>query len=372
MNIVENLLEKVLLSGRKNKSMSKKKVVYLFGAGATQAVLKSNNPLDGLLIKDIQEQIKKKYTSKDLDGKIWNELISINSDIEHLITVLETQHKNTASEKIRKYYRESIIEIAEPISKSLSEKNLYSVLIDYYNISKLDEELLCFITLNYEDILERIIKSCFNLEIDYALHSNKKKSKTDAIKVLKLHGSFNWRNTRPVSIIKMTTKNSYNSLWIPPGVEKRKDNYPFNILWGQATEYLMQCDILRVVGCSLSRNDWGLIPILYTIQKFNDSKMNTEIEIIDYPSTALNIIENYKYMKFCSITDIPEFLEFHKKKLPAASDSELIKEIKAKFSDKDKSNPFYEWLDAKIDFLIDKKVDIKTPKNIVYNFYHKI
>jgi len=351
--------------------MPKKKVVYLFGAGATQAVLKSNNPLDGLLTKDIQDKIKNKYTSKVLNGKIWNELISV-TDIEHLISVLETQHQNSASEKIRKYYRESIIEIAEPISKNPPKKNLYSVLIDYYNIKNLDEELLCFITLNYEDILERTIKSLFNREIDYALHSNKIKPRPDAIKVLKLHGSFNWQNTRPIRIKNMTTKNSPNSLWIPPGVEKKKDNYPFNILWGIAIEYLMQCDILRVVGCSLSRNDWGLIPMLYTIQKFNDSLKKIEIEIIDYPATAQNIIENYKYIKFISITDIPEFLGFYKKKLPVASHSDLINEIKAKFSDTDKSNPFYEWLDAKIDYLIDSGVNIKTENNFVYNFYHKL
>lgn len=351
--------------------MSKKKVVYLFGAGATQAVLKSNNPTDGLLTKDIQEKIENKYKSRGLTKKIWNELISV-SDIEHLISVLETQHQNQASEKIRKYYRESIIEIAEPISKNPPQKNLYSVLIDYYNIENLDEELVCFITLNYEDILERTIISLFNRQIDYSLYSNSIKLLPDAIKVLKLHGSFNWQNTRPVSIKNMTIKNSPNSLWIPPGVEKRKDNYPFNILWGQATEYLMQCDILRVVGCSLSRNDWGLIPILYTVQKFNVSKINTEIEIIDYPSTAQNIIDNYKYMKFTSITDIPEFLEFHKKKLPFASSIALTEEINAKFNDRDKSNPFYEWLDAKIDYLFYKGVNIKTVDNIVYNFYNKI
>ncbi len=351
--------------------MSKKKVVYLFGAGATQAVLKSNNPLDGLLTKDIQEKIETKFKSRGLNKEIWNELISV-SDIEHLISVLETQHQNQASEKIRKYYRESIIEIAEPISKNPPKKNLYSVLIDYYNIQNLDEELVCFITLNYEDILERTIVSLFNRQINYSLYSNSIELPSDAIKVLKLHGSFNWQNTRPVSIKNMTIKNSPYSLWIPPGVEKRKDNYPFNILWGHATEYLMQCDILRLVGCSLSRNDWGLIPILYTIQKFNDSKKNTEIEIIDYPSTAKNIIENYKYMTFISITDIPDFFKFHKKKFPHASNSDLIKEINAKFSDKDKSNPFYEWLDAKIDYLVDKGINIKTANNFVYNFYNKL
>jgi len=352
--------------------MSKKKVVYLFGAGATQAVLKSCNPVNSLLTKDIQDQIKKKYTGRGMGGRIWNELISVG-DIEHLISVLGTQHQNSATEKIRRYYRDSIIELAKPMSKNPDIKNLYSVLIDYYNLPSIDEELLCFMTLNYEDILERTIESLFHFKINYALHSNNKIQKIGKeIRVLKLHGSFNWQNTRPVSIKSMSVKNSNESLWIPPGIEKRKDDYPFNILWGQATEFLMQCDTLRVVGCSLSRNDWGLIPILYTVQQFNDSKKRMDIEIIDYPKTAIKIKENYGYLNFISITEIHEFLEFYKKKLKSAPVVELIKEINAKFEDVEKSNPFYEWIDAKIDYLVSNRKEIKTEKNIVHDFYYKL
>ncbi|MBI5100075.1 MAG: hypothetical protein HZB30_12670 [Nitrospirae bacterium] len=359
---------------RKSSSKAAKKIVYLFGAGATQAVLKSINPGLSLLTPDIQEKISRTYFPRTWDKKIWSELISV-SDIEHLISVLESQHHYHASEQIRKYYMEAIIDIAKDVSKNPPIKNLYSVLIDLHkNVTGLNEKLLCFITLNYEDILERTIESLFGLKINYLLHSDNSIPTSDDIKVLKLHGSFNWQNTRPVTMKSMTTIKSSDALWIPPGVEKRKDNYPFNLLWGQATENLMQCDTLRIIGCSLSRNDWGLIPILYTVQRFNNTGKTIDIEIIDYPLTAKNIITNYKYMKFVTITELHEFLNYYKKQFPKAKTSgELIAEIEAKFFDKDKSNPFYEWLDAKIDYLSDdRKMDIKTPNNIVYNFYNKL
>src|SRR5687767_14739123 len=101
--------------------MPKKKIVYLFGAGATQAVVKAIDSKNGLLTKDIQDEIRKNYRP-GLDDKIWNELLSV-SDIEHLISVLDTQNQTKASEKIRGYYRESIIAIAKPISDNPPKKN---------------------------------------------------------------------------------------------------------------------------------------------------------------------------------------------------------------------------------------------------------
>jgi hypothetical protein len=55
-------------------------------------------------------------------------------------------------------------------------------------------------------------------------------------------------------------------LWIPPSIEKVKDRYPFNLLWGKAFELLLNCDVLRIVGCNLSQNDWGLISLLFNTQ----------------------------------------------------------------------------------------------------------
>ena len=348
-----------------------KKVVYLFGAGSTQAVLKAISPEKGLLTPDIQEVIKQ-YSPRGLDKRIWNELITIG-DIEHLISVLESQHNYSASEHVKKYYQKAIMELSRNFSTNPPKNNLYSVLIDLHlNVDGLEEELVSFMTLNYEDILERTIKVHFKREIDYIITTVKHKSNgKEPIRVFKLHGSFNWFNSRPIQIRKMTSIASGNTLWIPPGVEKRKENYPFNLLWGKAFEELMKCDVLRIVGCSLSRNDWGLIPILYTVQTFNETDNKIEIEIVDYPETALTIENTYKYLKVKNITQFPEFLPFYKKQFNGIDDSEIIKEVENKFKEKEKTNPLLEWLDAKIDYLVNIPVDITTAQNLVHSFYYK-
>lgn len=363
-----------MLYGRDNLRLMAKKIVYLFGAGSTQAVIKAISPEKGLLTPDIQEEIQG-YSPRGIDREIWNELIMKGRDIEHLISVLESQHNFSASEHLGRYYSKAIVELSKEFSTHPPKNNLYSVLIDLHlNVAGLEEELLSFMTLNYEDILERTIEVVFDREIDYIIKTAKPGSnQNNGIRVFKLHGSFNWNNSRPIEIRKITSLRPGKMLWIPPGVEKRKDNYPFNLLWGKAMEELMNCDILRIVGCSLSRNDWGLIPILYTIQKLNKTGKTTEIEVVDYPETAKTIRKTYNYLDVKSIIDLPEFLSFYKKQFRSSDSDKIIGEIQNKYREKDKSNPLKEWLEAKIDYLVSKAdpVDITTHRNLVYNFYNK-
>lgn len=352
--------------------MAKKKLVYLFGAGATHAVIKALNPDLGLLTVNVQEEIEANYSSKGINSTVWNELVTQGNDVEHLISVLESQYNYTASEKLRRFYRDAIVTLSEKIPANPLPTNLYSVLIDLHHVSGLEEELLSCITLNYEDILERTIKAHFGYDVDYVVKTGNKQARKKPIKVYKLHGSFNWFNSRPIIIRKMSAINSKDTLWIPPGVEKRKENYPFNLLWGKVIEDLLNCDILRVIGCSLSRNDWGLIPVLYTIQKFNQNRRNVEIEIIDYPDNAKTIKNTYKYLRINGFLDLPAVLSYYKKQFPETSpESEIISEIESKFADKSKINPFQEWLDAKADFMINNGIDIKTRRNFLYNLYYK-
>ena len=134
-----------------------KKVIYLFGAGATQAVIKDLDPEKSLMTPDIQKLIENKYSNREIEARIWNELTTVK-DIEHLISVLESQYNYSTSELLRQYYRMALVELANEVNISDSA-TLYTVLSDLYvNRSGLEEELLCFITLNYEDILERSIK----------------------------------------------------------------------------------------------------------------------------------------------------------------------------------------------------------------------
>ncbi len=354
-----------------------KKIIYLFGAGATQAVIKDMDPDKSLMTSDIQRLIEKhpkKFPRTRIEPTIWNQLVTEGYDIEHLISVLETQYNFSTSEKLRRYYQKALVELTKRVIKP-NYPTLYTVLTDLYvNIfpklessDNLKEELLCYITLNYEDILERSIKKQLKCEIDYVIETTKPINSTNSINVIKLHGSFNWTNSRPIKVKRMTE--SGNVLWIPPGVEKRKDNYPFNFLWGKAMELLMNCDILRVVGCSLSRNDWGLIPILYTVQKFNDKK-KIKIEIIDYPDTGKSIKKNYKYLNVENITEIVELKSSYQRKFQHATEDIWREEMASKFKDKNKTNAFQEWLDAKVEDLIENNIKL-PPKGFAHRFYYK-
>lgn len=352
--------------------MSKKKVVYLLGSGATHAVLKHAKPPKGVLTKDIQKAIEDSHPNSRMSGVIWNELITDGNDVEHLISVLESQHNYTASEKVRAYYRSALVSLAKAFSGNPPAMNLYNVLFDLHTgVSGLQEEVSCFMTLNYEDILEQCLRKHFGREIDYGLDTGETTGTTDKVPVLKLHGSFSWTNDRPIHIKPMTRVTDKTALWIPPGTEKKRENYPFNLLWGKAMECLMVCDVLRIIGCSLSRNDWGLIPMLYTVQTFSRRARRIDIEIIDYVKTGERIRDNYSYLKVKTITEIDDVIALYKGLFPHATSDELREEMEAQFKNT-AINPFHSWLDAKIGSLVDVGIDIRTDRQFVYNFYHKV
>jgi len=352
-----------------------KKIAYLLGAGATEAVVKNLSSVNGLMTSDIRQHIAKTYSSKPFSTRVWNEIVSDGYDLEHIVSVLEYQYNYSASNTLRNYYRNAIVELSKNIFKKSSINppyNLYSVLIDMHlNLdAKLDEELLCLMSLNYEDILENTIKKHFKYEVDYGIHNNTSSIAARQVSVFKLHGSFNWENVRPIQVAKtMTALSPNNTLWIPPGVDKKKENYPFNLLWGKAIEMIMSCDVLRVIGCSLSRNDWGLIPMLYTIQKFNTDGKKITIEIIDYPKTAETIKKSYQYLNIRSIMEIDEFYSFYERQFPGAPKDVILEEIKHQVVHP--ANPLQLWLEAKIEHLTSQLIGIKTPSDIVKNFYFK-
>ena len=353
--------------------MAKKKVVYLLGAGATEAVVRQISPLNGLLTRNIQDEIRKNH-KHGLNDRVWSELVTEGNDVEHLISVLDSQHDYHAAERVRTLYRDAIVFLSTKISNDPPASNLYAVLLDLHiNADKLQEELLCFLSLNYEDVLERTIAVHFGKDIDYEVETSQKTVGKNTAVVLKLHGSFAWKNCRPISVESMTSLTAENTLWIPPGVDKHRENYPFNLLWGKASEYLMSCDILRVVGCSLSRNDWGLIPILYTAQKFNERGSSISIEIIDFPHIAEDIRNRYKYLSISSLIDLPDLHSYYGKLLPKGSRDEIKKLISDTYGGpQTKVNPMGDWLDAKIEHLVVNRKATLARAAIAHKFYHKV
>ena len=255
--------------------LKKKKVLYLIGAGATHSEANLYDDSIKILTSDISEGIRQKIIKNKLKrlSTITNELMGDNVDIEQLITLYETSgiyKYSKIAKDLRKLFREEVLERIEKLPANFTPR-LLSSLIDMYNVEDYDEELIGFLTLNYDDFIEAALQNIIgSLYYNVLIVNRHKKLKitNSSVPVLKLHGSFNWKNEFPIKLImESKIKNSDNVLWIPPGVLKRREQYPFNLLWGKAKE-LLYCDILRVIGCSLSRNDWELVSLLQTTQKF--------------------------------------------------------------------------------------------------------
>lgn len=356
---------------------NKKKVVYLFGSGASHAVINAIDPSKQLLTSDIRQkigEINKPPNVTDIPARVWNELMDPDVDIEHLISILETNYHYDSTQKIRKYYHDAILnlskEILENIEKPEYKPNLYSILFDLHSVRGLMETVSCIMTLNYENILEQALKFHLNIEVDYLVEKKKKKSGIKTIPILKLHGSFNWKNTRPISIGKAYKMQSSDTLWIPPGLDKKKETYPFNILWGKAFEYLMSCNILRVVGCSLSRNDWGLIPLIYTALRLSEKKKTFEIEIIDFVDIGEKVGRDYPYLNIKSTIEINEFKNYLIDVYTLSASDPIPEYIKSDMSSdaSKKVNIFEWWLKSKRFDLQSEGIDISTRKKYFENF----
>lgn len=359
----------------------KKRVVYLFGTGASQGEISSSDDAIRICMNDIKDDILQRITNDDIKELkiVSNELSEDNCDVEHLITLYEAtgtyEHKKIALE-LKRLFREEIQKKLKLLGSDYKTK-LFSALIDMYQINEIDEVIKGIITLNYEDLLEKAVMDVLG-SINYSLDIKSDNKYINNINpnqfpVLKLHGSFNWKNEFPINVIdEDNITNDDEILWIPPGVEKKKDNYPFSLLWGKAKEILL-CDILRVVGCSLSRNDWGIISLLYSTQKLNSQKNEYTIEIIDYPITAEKIKKIYSYLKICPFMEIPEVKKYMISTYKPACigttipDSEM-KEIEKNITP-EKTNIFDLWLKAKGDDLIDKGFSLDTNSSKFKNFY---
>lgn len=148
------------------------------------------------------------------------------------------------------------------------------------------ETLLGILTLNYDDFIEKAAQQVFDWK-DADLDFHKPRNSEQPL-LLKLHGSFFWKDEWPL----LRCTDAKDPLWIPSGIQKRKDHYPFNILWGIARNVL-DCDILRIIGCRLGPNDWGLISLIFSTYHANHNNREPySIEIIDSPKHAFKLKKN--------------------------------------------------------------------------------
>jgi len=150
---------------------------------------------------------------------------------------------------------------------------------------KRKEQLLGLISLNYDAVLDNAYEAIYNKQPNYSFSltdadSNKK------IPLLKLHGSFNWE--------KVTIRGRERSVdIIPLGTSKNYLHLPYNFIWSRALELLIECDVLRVIGCSLSQNDIHLVDLLF--KAHIEKGKAVEIQIINLDSAGERIRGDYGF-----------------------------------------------------------------------------
>jgi hypothetical protein len=166
-----------------------------------------------------------------------------------------------------------------------------------YDVKGLAEELVGILTLNYDGYLEAAVQIALTYDLSPGVDLGSPVGRKTPLRVLKLHGSFDWTKTWPI------TAGEHHPLWIPPGIQKAKGHYPFNLLWGLAREVL-DCDILRIVGCRLGSNDWDLISLLFNTRHTNSRRKPYRVEVIDSPKEAKRLQMEFPYLGVQSILEV--------------------------------------------------------------------
>ena len=238
-----------------------------------------------------------------------NEVVDESADFEHLITFFDespaASHRRFA-EELRRIFEEVLRSKLVAIESELGKArvSLYSALLDMHNVEGLNEALNGILTLNYDDYIEDAVHEVYDDAGDPDDDTSPKlgTGSANGWTFLKLHGSFGWEDSWPIAGRSISSDS--RPLWIPPGIKKGKERYPFNFVWGLARDVL-NCDVLRVIGCRLGPSDWDLISLLFGTRHANtDRSRPYSIEIIDSPVVAATLKNSYPYLDVRSIFEI--------------------------------------------------------------------
>jgi hypothetical protein len=271
----------------------------------------AGSPL-GLLMRDLGEPLRERI-QKVVDDEyrkypaivdLVNAVMTDGVDVEHIITFLDQSssglHKQFAQD-LRSAFEAVLTQRLEEVEKDTGGPpvTLYEAVLDLHAVKGFTEELKGILTLNYDQYIEAAIeRSGSQTSLGLAFDQDQF---VGGHRLLKLHGSFGWDQSWPVA--RRPTPSQIGPLWIPPGIQKDKDQYPFNLLWGQARE-LLDCDVLRIVGCHLGPNDWDLISLLFTTRHTNARTARAyRIEIINSPKNAEDLRSRHPYLDPTSILD---------------------------------------------------------------------
>ena len=293
------------------KTQPPRRVVYLFGAGATHACVEAVASSPGVLMAhltgEIAEQLRtlpKRYRNDPSVTRFANEVMTSDIDIEQVITFLDESgsgdHQRLARD-LRNIFQQVLQRRLKAIKDRLSDtpSGLYAALIAMHEVQGTNETLQGILTLNYDLFLEHAIEKTLRFSVDHGIGRASGSPAKKSVKVLKLHGSFGWRDVWPIE----SRANADTPLWIPPGIQKARGRYPFNLLWGMARK-MLDCDVLRIAGCNVSMNDSDLVSMLFSTQHAHHRSGPYEIELIGRPPSAQKIKSRFPYLTMKSLLEI--------------------------------------------------------------------
>lgn len=334
-----------------------KQIVYLFGAGATQAEVDYLGARRvNLLMRDnehlgegVSTRVLKKIgrPGKQFSGE--DQSIDIEKLISLLIASGVEKHSKIAEAMRRQYFEEVC---ASLVSAGIVEKpGLVVSLLEMHKHHQFQEEvevLSGIITTNHDGLLQIASQNVFgeiNLGFPFSSDEFTPATSPTVPPILQLHGSFTWTFDVPVKVTKLQPTSSYagETIWIPPAILKESKNYPFNKLIGLGYELLAKrCDVLRVVGASLTQNDWNVLSLIFNAQRHRELRRGAAflIELIMPHAGGKEVERECSYLKnIIPIGNLTEgqFTEYKEMEHELPAESEM-------------RNPFAYWLKEKINY----------------------
>lgn len=290
------------------------KILYLIGAGAAMAEMEHQGIESHLSMEDIGEAV---YEMSKTEGGKYARLhddFSLPSgiDIEVMISLLEGCTFSESSsfrevcDELKKFFR--IYLISQIMGKQLQPKISSSLLHIHREygpqMGKSGEELIGILTINYDSLLEEAFCSVHGgINYGYPFNSKIYKSDSQLPKLLKLHGSLNWKIHKGnifrkdyLEISKEFEGEDYDddySGWIPPSVYKRPGGV-IESIWNNAVGLLTACNTLRVIGSSLRDEDSALLSLIFTssLKNRESTGKGFSIELIVPDIDAVGTEEN--------------------------------------------------------------------------------
>ncbi len=333
-----------------------------------------NEPLG----KRMHDLVEKKYKQDASLTNLVNTIVGNQADFEHVVTFLDQSqsgvHQSFASD-LREAFEGVLRDQLTKIKTDLGEDpvGLYAALFDMYNVPDVPESLGGVLTTNYDLYIEQALEKAGVGPVDFGFPvRDGETSSPSRIKLVKLHGSFGWTATWPPAIATMDDVRLGSALWIPPGIEKPKQGYPFSVLWGLAREVLA-CDVLRIIGCRLDGNDWDLVSLLFSTLHIRTGRGPYRVQVVDAPRRTEQLKARHPYLAAESLLEIEDVGPAIVSELtdgPEKLYADLSrKERRLVFSpDHDDKNWFELWLRKTGEAMLDKVPSVKTTKNLFFDF----